>query len=104
MTCAEARRQLPGPEDPAAAAVAAHLEGCDPCRAEVDALREVDRRLGRLGEYRLLSTAEQVLALDRQLGPLLGAPPRRRSGHYLWLGLALLALLLAGALGYRWLR
>ena len=33
---------------------------------EVEALREVDRRLGRLGAYRLLGTAEQLVALDKQ--------------------------------------
>jgi anti-sigma factor RsiW len=104
MTCAEARRRLPGPEEAAPEAVAAHLEGCDPCRAEVEALREVDRRLERLGAYRLLSTAEQVVALDRQLGPLLGAQPARRPARFLWLGLALLGALLGLALAYRWLR
>lgn len=103
MTCAEARRQLPGPEGPAPAAVLDHLEGCDPCRAEVEALREVDRRLGRLGAYRLLGTAEQLVALDKQLGPLVGPQPARRPARLLGLA-ALLALLVAAALAYRWLR
>ncbi|MDW8283297.1 MAG: hypothetical protein RMK29_16415 [Myxococcales bacterium] len=79
-----------------------HLQGCNPCRAEAEALREVDRRLQRLGALRLLSTTEQILRLDRQLAPLMGEPiVRVRSRRWLALvgvlavvGLALILALL----------
>ena len=90
MTCAEARRRLPGRDAAELAVVREHLAGCDPCRAESDALREVDRRLGRLGAYRLLSTAEEVLQLDQKLGQVLGPAARRPTRRLLWLGLVIL--------------
>lgn len=105
MTCAEARRQLPGPDSPTSLAVEEHLRGCNPCRSEAEALREVDRRLQRLGALRLLSTTEQILHLDRQLAPLRGETvvrvrPRRwlaPAGVLGLLGIVLaLCLLLAG--------
>ncbi len=97
MTCAETRRQLPAPESGAAAAVAEHLHECVPCRAESDALKEVDRRLQRLGQGRLDGLTAAAPALDRQLQEQLGllqpaqpAQPRARL-----LALAVLGLLLA---------
>jgi hypothetical protein len=52
MTCAETRRQLPAPEPGQAAQSDQHIADCAPCRSELDSLREVDRRVQRLGEAR----------------------------------------------------
>lgn len=67
MTCAEARRQLSEPDSARAAEIAAHLEGCAPCRGESESLKEVDRRLVRLGEVRR-GAARAVWARDPALG------------------------------------
>lgn len=104
MTCAEARRQLPAPEAEHAAAVAAHLGDCIPCRAESDALKEVDRRLHRLGQARVLKAQPALSGLTQsaqvQLGVPLAAPaapPRRR---VLWIAFLCLAAA-AALLGWR---
>ena len=54
MNCAETRRQLLAPEEPPEA-LHSHLESCAPCRTEQEGLREVDRRVQRLGAYVLLA-------------------------------------------------
>lgn len=102
MTCAEARRQLPAPEAEQAAAVAAHLVDCVPCRAESDALKEVDRRLHRLGQARVRKAQPALLALTQSAQAQLGRPaaataarPRRRVVGAALLGLLALAALLA---------
>ena len=102
MTCAEARRQLPAPEAVHAAAVAVHLSDCGPCRVESDALKEVDRRLQRLGQARVLRAQPVLPALTQralaQLGLPLATPARRPR----WL-VALLALVaVAALLWWRW--
>lgn len=93
MNCAEARRRLPEPEsappqaladgvnDAPGDALQAHLQGCAPCRVELDGLREVDRRVARLGAYTLLEMPTLLVQLDRQLDQTLGGSamtPRRR--------------------------
>lgn len=97
MTCAETRRQLPAPEAAAVALVAAHLEECGPCRAESDALKEVDRRLQRLGQQRLESCEQAGAQLDRQIQERLGLlqPPAPPLSRALWWGAALAILLLS---------
>lgn len=72
MTCAETRRLLPAPEPQLQAAVTEHLADCAPCRAESDALREVDRRLVRLGQIRTQGTASVMRRLDQRLSEQLG--------------------------------
>jgi predicted anti-sigma-YlaC factor YlaD len=97
MTCAEARRQLPAPEAVHAAAVAAHLADCNPCRAEHDALKEVDRRLQRLGQARVLKAQPALGLLTERAQAQLGLPlpvPRARPR---WL-LLLCGLVALGAL------
>jgi anti-sigma factor RsiW len=80
MTCAETRRLLPAPEPQHQAAVSEHLHGCTPCRAESEALREVDRRLVRLGEIRASHGATALRRLDQRLTEQLGLPgPSRRA-------------------------
>lgn len=98
MTCAEARRQLPGPDARPPDGVAAHLEECAPCRAEAEGLAEVDRRLQRLGAYRGLSVAELTLRLDEQLGqPQRGERQRGLRPATLLISLTLSLALLVGA-------
>lgn len=67
MTCAEARRQLSAPDAPLAADIVAHLEDCAPCRGESESLKEVDRRLVRLGEVRR-GVARAAYSRDPSLG------------------------------------
>lgn len=67
MTCAEARRQLSAPDATLAADIVAHLEDCAPCRGESESLKEVDRRLVRLGEVRR-GVARAVYSRDPGLG------------------------------------
>jgi hypothetical protein len=64
MTCAETRRQLPEPEPGLLADCTQHLEDCGPCRSELDSLRQVDRRLHRLGEARK-AAAQAALSMLR---------------------------------------
>lgn len=103
MTCAEARRQLPAPETEQAAALAAHLGDCVPCRAESDALKEVDRRLHRLGQARVLKAQPALSALAQsaqaQLGLPVAAPPAHKRGRMVAFLLLALAL---GAVFLRW--
>lgn len=103
MTCAEARRQLPAPEAAHAAAVAAHLGDCIPCRAESDALKEVDRRLHRLGQVRVLKAQPALPGLTQsaqaQLGLPLAAPAARPRRRLLWIAFVCLAA--AALLGWR---
>lgn len=94
MTCAEARRQLPGPEALPADGVARHLLECAPCRAEAEGLAEVDRRLHRLGVYRGLSVAELMLRLDEQLGQA----PKHERPHGLRPATLLIAIAISLAL------
>jgi hypothetical protein len=98
MTCAEARRQLPAPEAVQAAAVAAHLVDCVPCRVESDALKEVDRRLHRLGQARVQKAQPALLALTQsaqaQLGLPLATPAARSRRWAVLLGLFAVAALL----------
>lgn len=85
--------------------MAAHLSGCGPCRAECDALKEVDRRVQRLGQTRRDGAAAALRELDQRLAVRLG-PARKvpvqmqrrrplRRGRLLVL-LSLGAVLLAG--------
>ena len=67
MICAEARRQLSAPDPTQAAAIEAHLESCAPCRGESESLKEVDRRIGRLGEVRR-NAARAAFARSPNLG------------------------------------
>lgn len=103
MTCAETRRLLPAPEPQYQAAVSEHLGGCTPCRTESEALREVDRRLVRIGEIRAQHAETALRRLDQRLTEQLGLPgPSRRAvpqGRLLFVGLGALAaaaLLLLG--------
>jgi anti-sigma factor RsiW len=111
MTCAEARRSLPGPDGAARddtdvqADVLSHLAACEPCRAEADALKEVDRRLQRLAAFRLLKVPEMLVQLDDRLRPQPRPPSARVLRRVaLLLSLTLLVLLaVLGALVYvRW--
>ena len=93
MTCAEARRQLPAPEAVHAAAVAMHLSDCGPCRVESDALKEVDRRLQRLGQARVVRAQPALAALTQRAQVQLGLPQPALSKRPRWL--LLLSVLLA---------
>ncbi|MFO0573155.1 MAG: hypothetical protein U1A78_04085 [Polyangia bacterium] len=107
MTCAETRRLLPAPEPQLVAAVTEHLADCAPCRAESDALREVDRRLVRLGQIRTQNSAVALRRLEQRLGEQLGLlqPPRPAvPASRLFVAAALLlALLGLMALGAFWI-
>lgn len=99
MNCAEVRRQLPEPDAAVLAAVEEHLTDCNPCRAESEALIEVDRRLIRLGQQRLTNSEAAARSLAQvaftQLGPV--QPSQPESFRYLrWLSIA--SLLLGAAL------
>jgi hypothetical protein len=97
MTCAEARRQLPGPDALPPDGVAQHLLECAPCRAEAEGLAEVDRRLHRLGVYRGLSVAELMLRLDEQLGQAPKAEQRGLRPATLLIAVTISLALLVGA-------
>jgi hypothetical protein len=102
MTCAEARRQLPAPEAGDAAAVAAHLTDCVPCRVESDALKEVDRRIQRLGHARVRNAQAALLTLTQRAEEQLGLHQAPAVARPRWL--LLLALTLAALAGLLWLR
>ena len=102
MTCAEARRQLPAPEDVHAAAVAAHLLDCVPCRAENDALKEVDRRLQRLGQARVQSAQPALLALTQRAQAQLGIPKPTPVARPRWLFMLMGLLAVFALLWWRW--
>lgn len=93
MTCTETRRKLPQPEGLPHPAIAEHLASCRACRAESEALKEVDRRLVRLAMMRRSLLQDQQAALD-QLFPQ-GPPPKPtwpwRTATY-WLLLCALVL------------
>lgn len=86
--------------------MAAHLSGCGPCRAECDALKEVDRRVQRLGQTRRDGAAAALRELDQRLavrlGPARKVPAQRqrplpqRRGRRVLLLLSLGVVLLAG--------
>lgn len=96
MTCAEARRRLPEPEARAHPGVDSHLGECEPCRAEAEALCEVDRRLQRLGAHRTLGTGELLIRLDQHLQAERDpTPPSRRWPILRLISVALLLLTLA---------
>jgi len=63
---------LPELDPTLAAKVESHLSGCAPCRVEFDSLKEVDRRLVRLAEFRrtqaLVAWRKQPDRLDRLFG------------------------------------
>jgi len=103
MTCTEVRRRLPAPEAPHVAQVEAHLQTCAPCRSEAESLREVDRRLVRLGQARAHIAQTQRPLLDEALASQLGPSPSRLrqivSSPVLW-ALLLITLSLAAL----WLR
>ena len=97
MTCAETRRQLPAPEPQQLAAVTEHLADCAPCRTESDALKEVDRRLVRLGQIRTQNAAAAVRRFEQRLTEQLGLPgPARRPAPVSRRSLATFALLVLG--------
>ena len=86
MNCAETRRQLPAPDvlpegleehDATALALQAHMDGCVPCRAELEGLREVDRRVQRLGAYVLLAMPTLLVQLARQVSQAVGGAGER---------------------------
>jgi anti-sigma factor RsiW len=104
MTCTEARRLLPAPEGPKGSPIEAHLATCAPCRSEAESLREVDRRLVRLGQARAQIAVSQRGLLDealaQQLGPAGSFPLRRLlQSPVLWA-----LLLMAASLTALWLR
>lgn len=94
MICAEARRQLPAPDGAVSEAVAAHLRGCSPCRAEAEALQEIDRRLLRLAAHRNLSLPALAVQLDHHLigTPLAPRPASPVQHGTAWVRYLLLAL------------
>src|SRR5262245_23847520 len=106
MTCAEARRSLPGPDGAGPQAdVQAHWTACEPCRAEAEAIREVDRRLQRLGALRRLKVPELSVQLDERLRPR-PRPPSARVVRklivVLSLTLAVLLMVLCALIYVRW--
>jgi anti-sigma factor RsiW len=107
MTCAETRRLLPAPDPQLGAAVTEHLADCAPCRAESDALKEVDRRLVRLGQIRTQGTAGALRRLDQrlseQLGLLHSPRPSVPASRLAVAGALLLALLGILALAAFWI-
>ena len=105
MTCTEVRRRLPAPEAQYTAQVEAHLERCSPCRGEAESLREVDRRLLRLGQARARIAQSQRHLLDDALARQIGfgsALPRLR-WMLRWPALLTVALMGAALLAL-WLR
>ncbi len=105
MTCTEVRRLLPAPNAQLGAQVEAHLDSCAPCRGEAESLREVDRRLVRLGQARAHVAHAQRQQLDEALARQIGfASPVMRLRQLLRAPLLLSLLLMAGALLILWLR
>lgn len=105
MTCTEVRRQLPAPSAQYGAQVEAHLDGCAPCRGEAESLREVERRLVRLGQARAHVAHAQREQLDEALARQIGyASPTLRLRQLLRMPLVLSLLLMVAALVALWLR
>lgn len=105
MTCTEVRRQLPAPEALHQAQVDAHLQGCAPCRSEAESLREVDRRLVRLGQARAHVAQSQRLLLDEAVALQIGlSPTGSRVRQLVASPVVWTLLLLAAALLGLWLR
>jgi len=105
MTCTEVRRRLPAPEAQDTAQVDAHLQSCSPCRSEAESLREVDRRLVRLGQARAQIAYSQRSLLDEALAQQIGLPATGSRLRLLWQSPVLWGLmLLAASLAALWLR
>ncbi len=102
MTCAETRRQLPAPEAVHAAEVAVHLSDCGPCRIENDALKEVDRRLQRLGQARVLRAQPALTALTQRAQAQLGLPLPAPATRPRWLLGVLGLVVVVALLWWRW--
>lgn len=81
--------------------MAAHLVDCVPCRVESDALKEVDRRLHRLGQVRVLKAQPALLNLTQGAQAQLGLPlPPPAVRSRLW-ALMLAVVALAALLWWR---
>ncbi len=105
MTCTEVRRRLPAPEAQHLAQVEAHLERCSPCRGEAESLREVDRRLLRLGQARAQIAQSQRHLLDHALARQIGLGSSLPQLRWMLRWPALLtAALMGAALLTLWLR
>lgn len=105
MTCTEVRRQLPAPSAQLGAQVEAHLDGCAPCRGEAESLREVERRLVRLGQARAHIAHAQRQQLDDALARQIGfAAPTLRLRQILRAPILLSLVLMAAGLVVLWLR
>lgn len=105
MTCTEVRRLLPAPSPQYGAQVEAHLDSCAPCRGEAESLREVDRRLVRLGQARAHIAHAQRQELDDALARQIGfASPTARLRQLLRAPVLLSLLLMAAALVALWFR
>ena len=99
MNCNEARRQLPAPSEAPGPELLAHVSSCDPCRAEIEAIAEVDRRVLRLGAFRKVKLPELLVGLDQSLIAWEPARrPKRRAPIRLAIGMLLCGVLL-GCLG-----